>query len=84
MCYNVSSRVNANFYEIKDFTLINILLKLASEVSIFFIIQIEKLFRIIFSMYSILSISILSLACRMKNTNISTFFLGTQINYLIY
>ena len=37
-------------YEVQDFTLVDLLLKLASPESILFNIQIEKLLRIIFSM----------------------------------
>ena len=44
------SRANSFSYEIQDFTLIDLLLKLARSVSIFFNIQIEKFFKIIFSM----------------------------------
>ena len=46
---HVTLRANANVYEIQDITLINLLLKLASQASIFSNIQTEKLFQIIFS-----------------------------------
>ena len=47
--HHVSLR-ECNFNEIQEFTLINLLLKLKSPASIFFNIEIEKLFKIIFSM----------------------------------
>ena len=36
ICYHVALRANAIFYEIQDFTLIDLLLKLANRASIFF------------------------------------------------
>ena len=43
-------RVNTISYEIQDFTLTNLLIKLTSPVSIFFNIQIERVLKTIFSM----------------------------------
>ena len=50
ICYHVALRANAHFYKIQEFTFIDLLLKLTSSVSIFFNIQIGKLFKIIFYM----------------------------------
>ena len=47
--YHVALRVNAIIYEIQDFTLIDLLLKLANPASTFLNIQIEKLIKIILS-----------------------------------
>ena len=83
ICYHEALRANTIFYEIQDFTLIDLLQKLASPASIFSNIQIETLFIIALLWYSMLIISILSQACHMQNTNILTFFLVTKIYSLI-
>ena len=49
ICYSVALRAKAIFYEIQNFTLFDILLKLVSPASILLNIEIEKLFKIIAS-----------------------------------
>ena len=82
ICHHVALRANAIFYEIQNFTLVDLFLKLASPASIFNI-QREKQFKIIFCMVVNLNhqhfVSSLSYAKKYKYVYIVPRYLGDTV-----
>ena len=79
ICYHVALAVNAIFYEMQDFALVDLLLKLVSPALISFNIQIEKLLNITYSMVFNINNHYFVSNLSYGNKNIFTFLLGPEI-----